>query len=436
MMLAKSKTKAVETYPELENDALGAAVTKWQDINPKSITSDEFYGFMIMATREWKDGIFSKTLRDFYKSPVKTPLWIILDGDLDANWIESMNSVMDDNKLLTLASNERIPVLPNMKLIFEIRDLVYATPATVSRAGILYTDTVSKWQWKSHIISWLQALDKEDGYTEDVKKRLRVLFDKWLEPMLVWFVQEGVITVTPHHDFNYVNNLTNLLECNCNEFNMNADDPIRLDQCFIFSMIWACGSAFGVKDGKDWKKKYSEHWKDLLGAEDKALKPPSKGTVFDYLVNEDPERDDKTQWKEWKTLTPKIQFNSIEQTLTDVTVPTSETTAVTQIMGAMVDLGKPVMMVGEAGFGKTALVNGLLKNLNPEEKLSTRLCFNFYTTSAQLQVMLEAPLEKKTGKIYGSPGKTKMIFFVDDLNMPQLDPYNTQKAISLLRQHF
>lgn len=49
-----------------------------------------------------------------------------------------MNSVMDDNKILTLANNERIPVKPHMRLLFEIRDLKYATPATVSRAGILY----------------------------------------------------------------------------------------------------------------------------------------------------------------------------------------------------------------------------------------------------------------------------------------------------------
>ena len=48
-----------------------------------------------------------------------------------------MNSVMDDNKMLTLASNERIPLKPHMRLIFEIRDLRFATPATVSRAGML-----------------------------------------------------------------------------------------------------------------------------------------------------------------------------------------------------------------------------------------------------------------------------------------------------------
>ena len=62
----------------------------------------------------------------------------MLDGDLDANWIESMNSVMDDNKLLTLANNGRVILKNYMRLLFEIRNLEHATPATVSRAGILY----------------------------------------------------------------------------------------------------------------------------------------------------------------------------------------------------------------------------------------------------------------------------------------------------------
>ncbi len=66
------------------------------------------------------------------------PKWIVLDGDLDANWIESMNSVMDDNKLLTLANNGWIVLKSYMRMIFEIWDLKYASPATVSRAGILF----------------------------------------------------------------------------------------------------------------------------------------------------------------------------------------------------------------------------------------------------------------------------------------------------------
>jgi len=80
----------------------------------------------------------SNKMRELSNLPDTLPKWITLDGDLDANWIESMNSVMDDNKILTLASNERIKLLPHMRLIFEIRNLKFATPATVSRAGILF----------------------------------------------------------------------------------------------------------------------------------------------------------------------------------------------------------------------------------------------------------------------------------------------------------
>lgn len=107
-------------------------------------------------------------MRDLANITHDGPKWIILDGDIDPMWIESLNTVMDDNKVgakhpggfahllsqghqlqasatmsrfpqvLTLASNERIPLTPTMRLIFEISHLRTATPATVSRAGILY----------------------------------------------------------------------------------------------------------------------------------------------------------------------------------------------------------------------------------------------------------------------------------------------------------
>lgn len=77
-------------------------------------------------------------MRDMANLTHKGPKWIVLDGDIDPMWIESLNTVMDDNKILTLASNERIPLTPTMRLVFEISHLKTATPATVSRAGILF----------------------------------------------------------------------------------------------------------------------------------------------------------------------------------------------------------------------------------------------------------------------------------------------------------
>lgn len=93
-----------------------------------------------------------------------------------------------------------------------------------------------------------------------------------------------------------------------------------------------------------------------------------------------------------------------------------------------------VMLIGLAGGGKTQACNGMLKELDPEAFTSHAINMNFYTDSTLLQSMMEIPLEKKAGRLYAPSGKLHMIYFIDDLNMPALDPYNTQTAIELMRQ--
>jgi dynein heavy chain 1 len=110
-------------------------------IDPKAISKDALYGSMDPNTREWTDGLFTHVLRkivDNVRGELNKRQWIIFDGDVDPEWVENLNSVLDDNKLLTLPNGERLNIPPNVRIMFEVQDLRYATLATVSRCGMIW----------------------------------------------------------------------------------------------------------------------------------------------------------------------------------------------------------------------------------------------------------------------------------------------------------
>ncbi|KFG49291.1 dynein heavy chain family protein, partial [Toxoplasma gondii GAB2-2007-GAL-DOM2] len=392
-------------------DQVGVKTT-WVDINPKAVTPNELYGYVKLSTREWKDGLLSKTMRTLGQIQDISPKWIVLDGDLDANWIESMNSVMDDNKILTLASNERIPLRPHMRMLFEIRDLNFATPATVSRAGILFISDIAGHQWRCYAQSWIQRM----RWSDEVKTQLQKLFDKYC-PATLAYVDRSCKRSIPVVGVSLVASLCAMLESSL------GDDPQALEYVFVFCCIWACGGCLDEQDGIDYRRQFSHWWRNAW----KTIKFPSKGTVFDYFV-------DQAKLELWEQRMPDAEFDA-EKPVADLTVPTPETVAMLHFMRALVNLHFPVMVTGVAGCGKTQLCKALLRTLDKESYVSAVINFNFYTDSALLQTLLEQPLEKKAGRQFGPPGKLRLVYFLDDLNMPQLDPYNTQTAIALLRQH-
>lgn len=248
--------------------------------------------------------------------------------------------------MLTLASNERIPLLPHMRMLFEIRDLKHASPATVSRAGILYISTDEGTLWKSLISSWILKKD----FPEEAKNLLRTFFDKYIAKTLLWMMI-NTKNVVPVEDMNKVQVLLNMLDGCLHDENIN--EPEQLELAFVYCAVWALGSTLTIgDDGTDYRKLFSEWWR----GEFRDVKFPSRDTVFDYWL--DPEVNKFDSW----TKSPffySVNYDSSKVSMTQVTVPTPETCSVAYWMDMLVKMRKPIMLAGPAGTGKTQLVSGL-----------------------------------------------------------------------------
>ncbi|KAG7466869.1 hypothetical protein MATL_G00146930 [Megalops atlanticus] len=390
----------------------------WNDINPKAVTTDELFGFLHPATREWKDGLFSSTMRELSRINHDGPKWIVLDGDIDPMWIESLNTVMDDNKVLTLASNERISLTSSMRLVFEISHLKAATPATVSRAGILYVNPQDL-GWSSYVTSWIDT-----RHAQSERANLTILFDKYV-PYCLEQVRCNLKTITPIPENSMVQTLCSLLDCLLTSENTPPDSPRELYEIyFVFACVWAFGGALFQDHLIDYRSEFSRWWSKEM----RAVKFPSQGTVFDYFIDPDTKK-----FAPWSDKTPSFELEP-DAPLQTVLVHSAESICLTYFVDLLLQKGKPVMLVGNAGVGKTILVSDKVSKLK-EDYMVAKVPFNYYTTSAMLQRVLEKPLEKKAGRNFAPPGTKKLIYFIDDLNMPEVDAYGTVQPHTLIRQH-
>lgn len=142
----------------------------------------ELYGEFNELTQEWTDGLGSTIVRRQVREVTDDKLYIMFDGPIDTLWIESLNTVLDDNRMLCLANGERIRLKNldqgpgEMRMLFEVEDLAEASPATVSRLGVVYL-TPGDIGWRPFVISWLERELGPEKLNPEVSESLLSLFD-------------------------------------------------------------------------------------------------------------------------------------------------------------------------------------------------------------------------------------------------------------------
>ena len=135
----------------------GYEKVKINTINPKSLTIGQLYGDFDKISHDWTDGVLATVIKDCAYDKSLNRRWILMDGPVDAVWIENLNTVLDDNKKLCLSSGEIVKFTPRMTMMFEVEDLLEASPATVSRCGMVYTNA-DKLGWQVFTKPWIESL--------------------------------------------------------------------------------------------------------------------------------------------------------------------------------------------------------------------------------------------------------------------------------------
>ncbi|XP_046962283.1 dynein axonemal heavy chain 2 [Vanessa cardui] len=377
-------------------------------MNPKALTLGELYGEYNLGTGEWKDGVLSSIMRTTCQDESPDQKWIIFDGPVDAVWIENLNSVMDDNKLLTLVNSERISMPSQVSLLIETLDLAVASPATVSRNGIVYND-YKDWGWWPFVNSWLESVSDLE-----YREMLRRLFAGTLGPVLELRrrLREG--GGVRAQQLSGVRALCRLLP---------RAAPVPPDETFakmrfLFALVWSVCATLDDESRRKLDNWVREH-EGLF---------PLKDTVYDYYVDER-----LREFKPWEDRLPDNWRYNPSLGFHTILVPTVDFIRVQIVALEVIRGGNGVLVSGPTGCGKSCLLQGTLGSLDRDRYSTQVINMSAQTTAANVQDIIEARLEKRTKGNYVPAGGKKLIAFMDDINMPVRDEYGSQPPLELMR---
>ena len=374
-------------------------------MNPKSMPRQQLLGEMDHDTREFKDGVLTESARRVVKEPPETKCWIICDGDIDPEWIESLNSVLDDNHLLTLPNGERISFGDNVNFIFESDNLKFASPATVSRMGMIFLSeedvNVSRL-----IHTWVKK--QED---ESMKNKLEAWMDEIFYKALDWVLKNEDKWIIETTKVGIVHNVL----CSLDHCDTKAG--------FVDGVIRGLGGNFDLATRKELAQLVfqlaNERPADVTNVLNNYYDPKEgcfKSFVFDY-------KDQAFGIEDMKNINkPPL-------------VPTMSAQRDQKMIEGWFENDKPFILVGPEGCGKSQIITSIIKKLR-STTVATIHC-NAQTSAFHIIQKLNqmcTQSSKSHGKVYRPKETNKLVIYLKDINLPKPDKYDTIQLIAFMHQ--
>ncbi|XP_063228083.1 LOW QUALITY PROTEIN: dynein axonemal heavy chain 7-like [Bacillus rossius redtenbacheri] len=426
------------TLTEMHENGHNEEPVEYEVINPKSVTMAQLYGQFDPVSHKWTDGVVVSAFRRFAGATDGGRKWAVFDGPVDAVWVENMNTVLDDNRKLCLNSGEIIALTPAMSVVFEVMDLLQASPATVSRCGMIHFEP-ELLGWKPFVTSWVSQLDP--SWLDECQGLFEDLFD-WLVPPSLEFIRKQCHQLVSAGSANLVRStmlMVDMLLKGAAEENGAGSKHLRswVQAAFMFAGVWGLGGTLDADSRQAFDEFYRDIWKGNIPdcpvpeSLDKVDVPlPSEGLIHDYFYI----FKQKGIWKYWPEV---LKSTDIKETanIQETIIPTIDTLKYHYLMDLHLKHRHPMLLAGDTGTGKSFCVrNKMMRGMSLRAYLPAFATLTVRTTASQLQELILSKLHKHKKGTYGPANNLKCVMFLDDLNMPAKEAYGAQPPLELLRQ--
>uniref|UniRef100_A0A3Q2VKF8 Cytoplasmic dynein 2 heavy chain 1 n=1 Tax=Haplochromis burtoni TaxID=8153 RepID=A0A3Q2VKF8_HAPBU len=379
-------------------------VVKQYTMNPKAMPRQQLLGHIDMDTREWSDGVLTHSARNVVKESQEVNSWIVCDGDIDPEWIESLNSVLDDNRLLTMPSGERIQFGPNVNFLFETHDLSCASPATISRMGMIFLSDEDI-DVGALVKSWLK------GQPEECHNNLENWLGDYFQRSLDWVLKQNDFVV----ETSLVGTVFNCLS------HLNA---VKERGQFIVGLLRGMGGNLNLKTRQEFAK-------ELLSWARES--PPDPRKPLDTYYNTDSGHLASYMFQRPEGLTLE-QFSHTHM------LPVIETPGMQRGLQGFspwltTQHRQPFMVVGPEGCGKGMLLRYAFSRLRSTQ-VAVVHCSAQTSSRHVLQKLSQTCLllSSNTGRVFRPKDCENLVLYLKDINLPKPDKWGTSNLTAFLQQ--